>query len=154
MRGQVIGSLAVLLLGACRLFGPAWPDGYRMAICAATDHLGAVHGQLASVLAAVQSQDVDQVAIGAAGMEREAGVALAAVEAAPAWHPGAALTSNLGLAAVGFMRAADQFRIGARQGSGPAFDTAVAAAQDAEAALARAELDVERLGSTNGWQPC
>ncbi len=148
------GAIVLTLLAGCGPLGPSWPDGYREAICTATARLHAADAHLAEVLAAVESADSDQVAVNSAGMEREAELAQRALDGAPAWEPGAELTSDIGLAATAFMRAAPRFRTGARQGDGPAYDTAVAEAQSAEAALGRIELDALRLTTSAGWQAC
>ena len=156
MQRQVLGctALVLVLLSGCGLAGSPWPDGYREAMCTATEHLQAADAQLVAVLAAVESADSDQVAVNAAGMEREAGLAQRALDGAAAWAPGAELSSDIGLAATGFTRAAARFRTGAQQGDGPAFDAAIAEAQSAEGALGRIELDAERLTRSDGWQPC
>jgi hypothetical protein len=153
---RVIGSavLAGMVLSACGIVGSAWPNGSREAVCSGTDHLQAADAQLAMTVAAMQSQDAELVAIGATGIEREAAEALAALEQAEAWGAGAELVGDLQRAAAGFERAAGQFRAGARQGNGPAYDAAVADGQGAEADLGRAALDAERLTTSNGWQPC
>lgn len=144
----------LVLLAGCGFLGPSWPDGYREAICTATDRLHAADAHLAAVLAAVASADSDRVAVNAAGMEREAELAQQALDGAAAWEPGAELSSDIGLAATGFTRAASRFRTGAQQGDGPAYDAAIAEAQAAEAALGRIELDAERLTRSDGWQLC
>lgn len=123
-------------------------------MCTATEHLHVADAQLAAVLAAVKSADSDQVAVNAAGMEREAELAQRALNGAVAWTPGAELSGDLGLAVTGFRRAASRFRTGAQQGDGPAFDAAIAEAQSAEAALGETELDSERLTAAEGWPPC
>jgi hypothetical protein len=156
MSPHVVVSAAVLasLLTGCGPVAAAWPHGYRDAICAATDAIRAVDDQLAVAARAVMSDDAEQVAVAAAGMEREAGDARSALVQAPRWDPGVTLANDLDGAAAGFLRAAQLFRTGARQGNGPALDLAVAAGQEAEAALNRTGLEGERLRNAIGWQPC
>lgn len=155
MRHQAARPLALLTLviSACTL-GPAWPSGYREAVCTATDHLRAADVQLTAAVRAVVAAEPEQVAVAAGGMGHEAADARAALERAPDWMPGAELIRDLGQAASDFGRAADQFSVGARQGNGPAIDGAVAAARDAQAAVARAELEGDRLRDASGWEPC
>ena len=156
MRQQLTLSvgIAILMAGGCAMAAPAWPDGYRHAICDATDHLRAADGAFAEAVDGVAAAESEHVAVAAGGMEREADAALDALGAAPGWASGAQLADELSSAAMGFERAATGFGIGARQGDGPALDRAVAAAQDADSALARADLEAERLRSAIGWQPC
>lgn len=156
MRAQrfLLRGLVVVALAACSPAAPARPDGWRPAVCLATDRLHAAHGQLASALAAMTSAEAELLTVAAAGLEREAHAAAAALEDAPAWNPGSQLIAELGAAADAFARAADAFRVGARQGDGPALDRAVATAQDADAALRRAELEAERLENDQASQSC
>ena len=156
MRKQlVIGvGFMVVVAGGCATAGPVGPAGYRDAICAATAHLRAAHESVAEAAAGIESADAERVAIAAAGMEREADDALEAINGAPGWEPGARLRLELIGASMAFGRAAGEFRIGARQGGGPALDGAIASAQSADASLGRADLEAERLRATIGWLPC
>jgi hypothetical protein len=146
--------LLVVAVGGCAIAGPAWPAGYREAICAATAHLRAADDALTEAADGIEAADAERVAIAAAGMERESDDALGAINGAPGWEPGATLRLELLGAAVAFGRAAVEFGIGARQGDGPALDRAVALAQDADASLGRADAEAERLRTAIGWKPC
>lgn len=156
MRQQrlLLGSLLIVTLAGCSLAEPAWPDAYREAVCAATQHLRAAEAQLVAAVAAVEAADPDLLQIAAAGLGRKSRDAGAALVGAPAWGPGSRLLAELNAAADALVRAAAGFLTGARQGLGPALDRAVAAAQDGDAALRRAEVEDDRLRDTLGWQPC
>ena len=156
MRQHLLLSVWILVVGVggCAIARPAWPAGYREAICAATAHLRAADDAVAEAAAGIEAADAERVAIAAAGMERESDDAQGAIDRAPGWEPGAGLRLELTSAAVAFGRAAAEFRIGARQGDGPAFDRALALAQSADASLGRADLEAERLRTAIGWQPC
>ena len=143
-------GLLVLTIG-CGIAAPAWPSGYREAVCAATTHLRAAEGAFAEAAAGIEAADAERVAIAAAGMERESNDALDALKDAPGWAPGAQLLVDLQGAAIAFARAASEFRVGAREGDGPALDGAVASAQEGDAALARADVEGERLRNSIGW---
>ena len=156
MRKQLLVCVGfmVLVVGGCATGGPAEPAGYREAICAATAHLRAADDAVAEAAAGIEAGDAQRVAIAAAGMERDSDDALGAINGAPDWEPGAGLRLELTDASVAFGRAASEFRIGARQGEGPALDGAVASAQSADASLGRADLEAERLRTAIGRQPC
>lgn len=146
--------LVIVVAGGCATTGPAWPEGYREAICTATAHLRAAEDASADAISGVAAAESERVAIAAAGIERESNAARAALDLAPGWSAGAPLSAELGRAAVAFAKAALDFNIGARQGDGPALDRAIALARDAEAALARADHEGNRLRSARGWPPC
>jgi hypothetical protein len=155
MRKQILVCVGLtILVAGCATAGPAWPARYREAICAATANLRAAEEAVAEAAAGIEAADAERVAIAAAGMERESSDALGEVNSAPGWEPGARLKLELTGASVAFDRAASEFRIGARQGDGPALDSAIASAQSAEASLGRADLEAERLRTAIGWQPC
>lgn len=156
MRQQRLPSigLAILLAAGCATAAPPWPDGYREAICSATDHLQAADDALAAAVAGIEAAESERVAIAAAGMERASDAAHDMLTAAPTWAAGAQLAGELSSAATAFERAARDFGVGARQGDGPALDRAVAFAQDADAALAHAGVEGERLETASGWEPC
>jgi hypothetical protein len=156
MRKQLLVGvgLMVLVVGGCATARPVGPAGYREAICAATAHLRAADEAVVQAAAGIEAADAERVAIAAAGIEREANDALGSLNGAPGWEPGARLKLELTGAAVAFGRAASAFRIGARQGDGPALDGAIASAQSAEASLGRADLEAELLRTAIGWQPC
>lgn len=155
MRKQLLSvGLLILLGGGCAIAAPAWPNGYREAVCTATDHLRAAGDAFADAVDGMATSDAERVAIAAAGMERDSDDALDALDAAPEWAPGAQLVVELRGAAIAFARAASEFGVGARQGDGPALDQAVASAQDGDAALGRATAEGERLRNAIGWQPC
>jgi hypothetical protein len=147
-------GLLVLAVGGCAIARPAWPAGYREAVCAATAHLRAADDAFAQAADGIEVGDAERVSIAAAGMERASGDALDALDAAPGWEPGASLRLELVGASMAFGRAAVGFGIGARQGDGPALDGALALAQNAEASLGRADAEAKRLRTTIGWQPC
>ena len=146
--------LLVVVVGGCAIVGPAWPAGYREAICAATAHLRAAHGALTEAADSIEAADAERLTIAAAGMEREADDALDALDGAPGWEAGARLRVELLHASLAFGRAAVAFGIGARQGDGPALDGAVALAQNGDASLTRADAEAERLRTAIGWEPC
>lgn len=150
----LLAALGAFIVGGCAAPRPAWPDGYRQAICAATDHLRAADAEFAAAVDGIASADADRVAIAASGMERESVDALDLLGRARPLDAGAQLTAELLRATTDFADAAGEFGVGARQDNGPALDRAVAAAQDAAAALARADLEGQRLRSALGWQPC
>jgi hypothetical protein len=155
MRQQALAALAVLaFLNGCLAAGQVGPDGYREAVCAVTDRLAGVDAQLAVALQAVASDDPERLSVVAAGMEREVDEARVALERAPAWTPGSALTNELGVAVSAFELAADLFAAGARQGNGPLIDRALAAAQEADAAFGRAGEASEQMRERIGWDPC
>ena len=156
MRQQLLPTLglAILLAGGCATAATAWPNGYREAICTATDHLRAADDAVAEAVDGVAAAESEQVATSAAGMERDSEAARDALSEATGWAAGVHLASELSTAATAFERAAAEFGLGARQGDGPALDRAVASAQEAEAALARADVEGARLRTKNGWQPC
>jgi hypothetical protein len=147
-------GLLVVAVGGCAIAGPAWPAGYREAMCAATAHLRAADDALTEAADGIEAADTERVTVTAAGMERESDDALDALDGAPGWEPGASLRLELRGASVAFGRAAVGFGIGARQGDGPALDGALSLAQNAEASLGRADAEAERLRSAIGWQPC
>jgi hypothetical protein len=147
-------GLIILVVGGCASPGPAWPAGYRDAICVATAHLRAAEDAVAEAAAGIEAADAERVTIAAAGMERESDDALGAIDGAPGWESGAGLRLELTGASVAFRRAASEFRIGARQGDGPALDGAIASAQSADASLGRANLEAERLRTAIGWKVC
>lgn len=153
MRKQLLVGVGLIVLvgGGCATAGPV---GYREAICAATAHLRAADEAGTEAAAGIEEADAEIVAIAAAGMERESSAALGEVNGAPDWEPGARLKLELTGASMAFRRAASEFRIGARQGDGPALDAAIRSAQSAEASLGRADLEAERLRTAIGWQPC
>ncbi|MEP7041147.1 MAG: hypothetical protein ABI864_06185 [Chloroflexota bacterium] len=155
MRRQLVSvGLAILAAGGCAMAAPAWPAGFREAICSATGNLQAADLAFAEAVDGVAAAESERVAIAAAGMERESDRARALLIAAPGWAAGGQLATELSTAATGFGRAASDFGIGARQGDGPALDRAVASAQDADAALARADREGKRLQTAIGWLPC
>jgi hypothetical protein len=156
MRQQrlLLGMLVIVTLAACLAVEPGWPAAYRDGVCAATEHLRAAAAQLGAAVAAIESADPDVLGIAAAGMEREARDASAALADAPEWGPGSQLLAELNDAASGLGRAAAAFQTGARQGIGPAVDQAVAIARDADDALQRAELEAQRLEDEGSWAPC
>jgi hypothetical protein len=141
-----------LALGGCVTAGPS--AAFGKAICRASDRLHAAEAEFAAAADGVALGDVDRVATGAAGMEREAQAATAALAGAGAWEPGRQLIAELEEAASGFARAATRFAAGARQGNGPALDAAVAAAQAAAAALSRADAEAARLGEAAALRAC
>jgi hypothetical protein len=146
--------LLVVAVGGCAIAGPAWPAGYREAICGATAHLRAADDAVAEIADGIRAADGERVTIAAAGMERQSDDALEALDGAPGWEPGARLKLELLGSSVAFGRAAVAFGIGARQGDGPAIDGALALAQNADASLGRADMEAERLRTATGWQPC
>jgi hypothetical protein len=150
----LLGWLLGMALGGCATVGSAGPQGFRDAACGATEHLLAAERQLTAAFDAVTMAEVERVAIAASGMKREADGASAFLGGAPPWEPGSPLVGELSEAAAEFARAATAFSIGARKGTGPEFDRALASGQAASAALARAAAESARLTGEVGWQPC